>query len=99
MAQSKEDIKKKLSSSKKRHKQSEVRRIRNRITVGKVKVALRSLKKDIASGKNDNASTNLVSVYSAVDKAVKKGVFKSNKGSRIKSRTSSLVNKSLLSSS
>lgn len=82
----KEKAKTKKLTALKRDEQSVKRNQRNRSFKSKVTTALRSLedtlsKKDAASSKE-----KLNDIYSLMDKGVKKGIYKSNKANRVKSR-------------
>jgi small subunit ribosomal protein S20 len=70
----------------KRDLQNEQRRLRNRSTRANVKTAMRHLDDAIKSKDAPTVTTCLNSVYSVIDKAVKKGVFTRNKANRSKSR-------------
>lgn len=70
----------------KRQLQNEKKRFRNKSVRSEVKTETKSFFK-IVDGKDQKlANTTLNDMYSLVDKAVKKGVLKKNKGSRIKAR-------------
>lgn len=86
MAQAKEKKRTKRPTALKRDIQSRKRQMTNRMFKSKVRTAMRSLKEAQAGG----AVTPelLSSVYSLLDKGVKKGVYKINKASRLKSRLS-----------
>ena len=70
----------------KRNETSEKKKLRNRAFKSTVRTAIRSF--DEAIEKKDAASTkeNLANVYSIMDKAVKRGIYKVNKASRTKAR-------------
>ena len=76
--------KKKTPSAKKRDIQSEKRRLQNKIFKSKVRTAIRNFEQAVV--KNEGVNESLATVYSMMDKGVKKGVFKKNKSSRVKSR-------------
>jgi|GEM_PF-293301 len=77
----------KRPSALKRDLQSEKRRVRNRSFRSSLQTAVRVLD-DLISKKEsvDAIKLHLDSIYSLVDKGVKRGIFKSQKGSRTKSR-------------
>lgn len=79
MAEAKKDAKNKRPTAQKRIIQSKKREMKNRIFNSTVKTAIRSLQASPSQEK-------LNSVYSLVDKGVKKGVVKANKASRVKSK-------------
>jgi small subunit ribosomal protein S20 len=80
----KEEVKKKVKvpTAKKRIIQSKRRQLANKILKTKVKNTC----KDLLSAAKEEKTALLKDVYQIVDKAVKKGIFKENKGSRLKSR-------------
>lgn len=83
--------KQKLPTSIKRLKQSEKRRVRNKAARTRVKTSIKSLLSQVAAKKGENAKLTLPEIQSLVDKAVKKGIYKQNKGSRITSRMAAQV--------
>ncbi len=71
----------------KRDIQSEKRRLRNRSHRSSVLTAIRGFESAVAKKEAPEAvKTKLNSVYSLMDKGVKKGVYKANKAARTKSR-------------
>lgn len=87
MAEKKEDKKKtKRPTAVKRDYQNAERALRNQMAKSKTRTALRSL--DTALQKKEPAQVKLAlqNVYSALDKGVKTGLFKSNKANRLKAR-------------
>ena len=76
-------------SVRKRHRQSLVRRGRNRTVKSLVRTAVKSA---IAATTVDEKKSTLRDVSSVVDKAASKGVIHKNKASRIKSRLARKVN-------
>lgn len=76
----------KRATTVKRQMQSERKRLCNKADRTRVKSHVKSFLGDIAAKKTESAVTSLQEIYSIVDKAVKKGVYKKNKGSRIKAR-------------
>ena len=75
----------------KRDMQSQKRNLRNRSFKAKVSTAVRSLHETIAKKDPNDTKLKLNDVYSLMDKGVKKGIFKMNKASRVKSRLHSLT--------
>ncbi len=73
-------------SALKRDLQSEKSRLRNRAFKSRVRTAVRYLDEAIPKGDNAVVQQCLNEVYSLMDKGVKLGVFKANKGSRTKAR-------------
>ncbi len=78
----------KTRSAKKRLRQSEKRRLRNKMYKTRIKTALKKLEE----GEGDIKEL-LNEAYSAIDKAVKKGVIHRNKGARLKSKAAEIANK------
>jgi len=66
---------------------------RNRSFRSKVSTAVRSLKDSVSKKDTAAAKASMQSVFSLMDKGVKKGIFKQNKASRVKSRLSATVSK------
>ncbi len=81
------------SSAKKALRQNTRRRERNIVKKEAYKKAVKGFRKLIAEKKNEEAEKNLALVYKSLDKAVKTGVIKKNKSSRLKSRLARLVGK------
>ena len=82
-----------IKSAKKALRQSVQRRERNLIKKESYKKAVKSFRKLVSEKKNEEAKKHLSSVYKALDKAVKTGVIKMNKSSRLKSRLAKLLKK------
>ena len=80
-------------SAKKALRQTKTRRVRNIRKIVAYKAAVKDLRKLIASGKKDEAKKMLPKVYQVLDKATKSGVIKKNKASRLKSKTTLLLQK------
>lgn len=86
MADDKADAKKKkpkLPTALKRRKQDEKKALRNKVVKSKIHTARVKFDKETAE---DNKKTLLKTLFSLIDKAVKKGVYKRNKADRLKSR-------------
>lgn len=63
--------------------QDNKKRLRNRILKSQIRTSIRSF----INAENDGEKQECIKlVYSLVDKAVKKGIYKKNKGARVKSR-------------
>lgn len=89
MADNKDEKKKaKVPTAQKRIIQSKKRQLANKILKTKVKNSC----KDLLSAAKEEKPSALNTVYQFIDKAVKKGVFKKNKASRMKSRFAKLSN-------
>lgn len=82
----KKEKKERRPQAQKRAIQSENRRFRNRTQKSQIRSAVRHFEDCVAKGEAPAIQTALQEVYSLVDKAVKNGVWKINKGSRTKSR-------------
>jgi small subunit ribosomal protein S20 len=83
--------KQKRPTALKRDLQSKKRNLRNRSFKAKVNSAVRSLKDSVSQKDSAATKTKLSDVYSLMDKGVKKGIFKMNKASRVKSRLHALA--------
>jgi len=88
MAEEKVKIKR-ISSAKKRDKQSIKRRGENRGFKAKVGTAVRAYETALQGADKTAAQAKLSEVYSLMDKGVKTGRFKLNKAARTKARLSS----------
>lgn len=87
MADEKKAAKVKKPSALKRDIQSEKRRLRNRSYRSGVLTAIRGFETSVAQKDAPEAvKAKLNTVYSLMDKGVKKGIYKSNKAARTKSR-------------
>lgn len=84
MTQAKDKKRTKRPTALKRDIQSRKKQLRNKMFKSQVRTAMRTLKEAQTGGKM--TPEILSSVYSLLDKGVKKGVFKINKASRLKSR-------------
>ncbi|NGX44522.1 MAG: 30S ribosomal protein S20 [Candidatus Anoxychlamydiales bacterium] len=93
MAEEKEKKKKvKKPTATKRILQSERRNARNTQFKSRVKTALKDLKASIEKKESKEIILKKLDlIYSLMDKAVKKKVFKKNKANRIKSRCSKIA--------
>jgi len=76
----------------KRHKQSEVRRMHNRMAKSAVRTMAKKYTLAVKDGKKDEAATLLKSLVSKLDTVARKGVIKKNAASRKKSRMQLLYN-------
>lgn len=86
MAKKEETKKTRRPTAQKRDMQSEKRRLNNRMYKSNVRTAIRQFQETLSKGDEAATKESLNSVYSLLDKCVKKGVFKLNKASRTKSR-------------
>lgn len=91
-ARAKEDKKKGAAAQVRRPKaikrdiQNTKSRLRNRIVRSQVRTAIRHFEESLTKKDSSVIRQALDEAYSSLDKAVKKGVFTLNKGSRTKSR-------------
>ena len=79
-------------SALKRERQNTERRLKNKVIKSKVKTAFKKLSDSIDAKKKNEIDVNLKNYFSEIDKAVKNGVFHSNKGIRNKSRIMKKIN-------
>jgi small subunit ribosomal protein S20 len=70
----------------KRDIQAKKRNVSNRSFKSKVTTAVRALNESLTQKDATAAKLKLNDVYSLMDKGVKKGIYKSNKADRVKSR-------------
>lgn len=82
--------KEKKPTALKRDAQSKERNLRNRSFKSKVSTAIGSYKESLTQKDPTKAKVQLNSIYSLMDKGVKKGIYKSNKANRVKSRLHAL---------
>jgi small subunit ribosomal protein S20 len=90
----KEPVKKakvKRPTALKRDIQNEKKRAINRSFKSTVRTAVRKLETEIKSGSAETRQEALNSVYSIMDKAIAKGIYKKNKVSRSKARLTAQV--------
>ena len=81
----KEAKKTKLPTAKKRELQNKKRRVANKAQRSRIRSEVRAFRAKAASTEGV-PTTELDSLYSLLDKAAKKGLYKQNKASRLKSR-------------
>ncbi len=86
MADEKKGAKERISSAKKRQNQNERRRVANKAFRSTVSTAVKALKGASAEKDAVKEKAMLSSVFSLMDKGVKKGIYKQNKAARVKSR-------------
>ncbi|MCC6509289.1 MAG: 30S ribosomal protein S20 [Pirellulaceae bacterium] len=79
------------TSSKKRLRQSLVRRDRNRAAKSQLRGALRKTREAVQAGKLDDAQALVYSTSRLLDKVASKGIIHTNKASRLKSRLAHLI--------
>ena len=81
-----------IKSAKKRMRQNEVRRLRNRGRMSRMRTEIRRFREMVAENKLDDARAHLNTVYSVIDKTARKGVIHHNAGARHKSRLMRVLN-------
>lgn len=75
----------------KREIQSEKRRLINKAFKSSLKTAMNTLDAALEKKNKDEMDTSLNALYSLLDRAVKRGIFKVNKAGRTKARLSAKV--------
>jgi small subunit ribosomal protein S20 len=78
-------------SAKKRHRQSLVRRARNRAAKSNIKTQVRKVREAIAAGNGEAAETEFRLAAKTLDKAAATGVVHANLSARVKSRLSAAI--------
>ncbi len=73
-------------------RQSERKRVRNRIVVSSTRTYVKKVRAAIESGDADQARVALQTAISALDKAAQKGIIHKNAASRSKSRLTRRLN-------
>ncbi len=81
-------------SAKKALRQNKARKEKNQRKIAGYKATVKDFKKLVSGNKKDDAKKLLPKVYQILDKAAKSGVIKKNKASRLKSKTSLLLQNS-----
>ena len=79
-------------SAVKRHKQSEIKRVRNTTCKSAIKTAVKKVRESVSSGNEGAAKENLLSAVVLLDRAVTKGALSRNNASRRISRLTTHVN-------
>ncbi|MEX0785847.1 MAG: 30S ribosomal protein S20 [Dehalococcoidia bacterium] len=74
------------ASAKKRHRQSETRRVRNQARRTEARTVVRQAREAIASGDGDAATAAVRQAVSVLDRTARKGVLHPNNVARRKSR-------------
>lgn len=80
-------------SAKRAVKVQEKRRVRNLAVRSSVKTAIKKASQNISAGKETEAKALLTKAYSALDKAVAKGIVHKNQANNKKSKLASKLNK------
>jgi small subunit ribosomal protein S20 len=78
-------------SAKKRHRQSLVRRTRNRAAKSEIKTQVRKVRDAIGKADVKSAETELSVTFKTVDQAAAAGVLHKNTAARVKSRLSAAI--------
>ena len=86
MATKNTDKKTRRPTALKRDIQNEKRKLVNKVFKSKVRTAMRAFELALTANDSDNLNACLNSVYALMDKGVKRGIYKLNKASRVKSR-------------
>lgn len=73
-------------SAAKRHRQSEKRRLRNRIAKSEVKTEIRKFQTSLQNKDQDSAQEQLKVIIKLIDTAAGKGIYHKNNAARKKSR-------------
>jgi len=84
------------SSAKKRHRQSEKRKIRNKTTKGMLKTHVKRTRTAAGEGNKELAETEFRLTVKKLDQAASRGVIHKNKASRLKSRLAAVKKKGLV---
>ena len=80
-------------SAAKRHKQSETRRLRNKMVRSRVRTSIKSYLEALKNNSKDEAEVELKVCTRLLDRAVSKGVFHKNMVARKKHRLHKMLNK------
>jgi len=83
----------KRPTAKKRELQDKKKRIANRAYRGEVRSAIRELRTGLSTGDKAKLKTVLSTVFSLLDKGVKKSIIKKNKANRLKARLTAAIAK------
>lgn len=84
---------KKQATAHKRMLQNEKRRISNKAARTRIKTAVKTFHASLEAKEFDKSKTYLNDVYSLVDKATKKGLYKLNKAARVKAQLTAHLQK------
>lgn len=87
----KSEEKKKQPTALKRDRTSEEKRLRNRAFKAQIRTAVRDLKGAVDAKDKTAVKSALNSVYSLMDRSVKRGIFKANKAARTKARVAARI--------
>lgn len=78
-------------SAKKRHRQSLVRRERNRAAKSQLRGTIRKAREAVVAGNLEEAQTLVLATNRMLDKTAARGIIHSNKASRLKSRLAHMI--------
>lgn len=81
------------SSAAKRHRQSEKRRVHNRVARSRVRTATKKFLTAVESNDKDGAARSFVEVTKLLDTAAGKGIYHKNTAARKKSRMHAKLSK------
>lgn len=79
-------------SAAKRHRQSEKRRLHNRIVRSRVRTSVKKILLAVQAGQKEDAASAFRSFSALIDSAARKGVYHPNTAARKKSRMAKKVN-------
>lgn len=79
------------TSSKKRHKQNEVRRLRNRAAKGAMRTQIRKIREAIEAGDTEKAEAEYRLATKQIDRAGAQNMIHRNTAARTKSRLQALI--------
>lgn len=91
MAEMEKNIKVKQSSAAKRDLQNKKRYLQNKMAMSRIRTELKKFQKMILSQEKEQLKEKLSTIYSLVDKGIKKNIITKNKASRIKSRLTNRI--------
>jgi len=86
MAEEEKSVKERRPQARKRDIRNEKRRLINKSFKSNVRTTINHFLAALASGDKAQVGERLSALYSAMDRGVKRGVFKHNKAARIKAR-------------
>lgn len=88
-----------IKSAKKRMRQTAVRRLRNRSAMTRMRTEVKKFRSLVHDKNYDDARASLPSLYSVIDRTVRKGVIHRNTAARYKSRLAAFLNSEVSQSS
>lgn len=91
MAEMEKNTKVKQSSAAKRDLQNKKRYLQNKMAMSRIRTELKKFQKMILSQEKEKLKEKLSTIYSLVDKGIKKNIITKNKASRIKSRLTNRI--------